>query len=200
MLFTNASNLIRYSFAFTLVLFCTNIDAAEVSDRVLRLETTVNAPVNEVWKLWSDSAAAETFLAPKVNIELKLGGPYEVIFNAADDRMTTKGCKLLSYAPGEMISFQWSLPGDMFPNFPKAATWVVVTMHSIDSSHTRLIIEQLGWGTGAEWDHAYTHMENGWNMVIEQTHQRFQSGPIDWPKQFQMWKERARQAHPESAP
>lgn len=92
------------------------------SERALRLERIVNAPSSAVWEAWTTAGGLKSFLAPQANIERKIGGAFEVFFNPADERMSTKGCKLLSYLPEEMISFQWSLPGDVFPELPKAAT------------------------------------------------------------------------------
>jgi hypothetical protein len=81
--------------------------------RMIRAEATVKAPVAEVWQAWTTSAGAETFFAPKANIQLALGRPYEIYFDPKDERKGTKGLKILSYAPEEMISFQWNAPPEM---------------------------------------------------------------------------------------
>lgn len=166
-------------------------DASADAERALRVQVTVKAPVNAVWEVWSTTEGSQTFFAGKTNIQLKIGGPYEIFFNPADERMSTQGCKVLSYAPQQMVSFQWSLPGDMFPDIPKAATWVVVQMRPTSANRTEVTITQLGWGMGPEWDRAYNHMENGWKMVAAQIEQRFEHGPIDWEAQAMMWKQRA---------
>lgn len=162
--------------------------AATAPERVLRVEVTVNAPVEAVWKVWSAAEGVQTFLAQKANIEFKIGGPYEIYFNPADERMSTKGCKLLSYAPREMISFQWILPGDLFPQLRKTPTWVVVQMRPAGAGRTAVTISQLGWGHTPEWDRAYAHMEKGWQMAAAMLQQRFDRGPIDWAAQRMMWQ------------
>jgi uncharacterized protein YndB with AHSA1/START domain len=81
----------------------------------IHAEVVVNAPQSEVWLAWATDEGARTFLAPKTNIDTRIGGPYEIFFNPADDRMSTKGMKVLSYVPGEMLSFEWCLPKDEFP-------------------------------------------------------------------------------------
>jgi uncharacterized protein YndB with AHSA1/START domain len=162
------------------------------AERALRVQVTVAAPVSAVWQAWSTTQGAQTFLAPKTHIQAQIGGPYEIFFNPADERVSTQGCKVLSYLPQQMISFQWTLPPDMFPDFPKAATWVVVQMHPAGADRTDVAITQLGWGSGPVWNRAYVHMQRGWEMAAAQLKQRFEHGPIDWPAQHMMWKERAR--------
>jgi hypothetical protein len=62
----------------------------------VRVEATVAAAVASVWRAWTTSQGAETFFAERANIDLRLGGPYEIFFNPADERMSTKGRKVLS--------------------------------------------------------------------------------------------------------
>lgn len=170
------------------------------SERALRLERIVNAPSSAVWEAWATADGLKSFLAPQANVEPRIGGAYELFFNPADERMSTKGCKLLSYLPGEMISFQWSLPGDVFPELPKAATWVVVQLRPQEGGRTEVRVTQLGWGTGPIWDRAYTHMQTGWEMAVTMLEQRLERGPIDWEAQRRMWQDARRQVAQHSHP
>ncbi len=72
--------------------------------RMIRQEALVAASVAEAWRAWSTSEGAREFFAPQANIALEVGGPYEIFFDPADETQGTKGLKLLSYAPLEMIS------------------------------------------------------------------------------------------------
>src|ERR1700756_5794764 len=92
--------------------------------RAVRVEATVDAPVSEVWRLWTTSQGAEEFFAQQANIELAIGGPYEIQFDPKDETSGTKGLKILSYMPEEMISFQWNAPTE-YPEVRKGGTWVV---------------------------------------------------------------------------
>lgn len=53
---------------------CCSATAFAKLPRMIRVEATVNAPLAEVWQAWTISAGAETFFAPKVNIQLAIGG------------------------------------------------------------------------------------------------------------------------------
>lgn len=160
------------------------------AERALCIDVIVNAPSSTVWEAWSSAEGLETFFAQKAHVEGKIGGAYEIFFEPTDERFSTKGCTLLSYLPQEMISFEWTLPRDMFPQLASARTWLVVQLRPAGAGRTALRMTQLGWGTGEIWDRAYSHMQAGWQMVAKQLEQRFEHGPIDWVAQRQMWEER----------
>jgi uncharacterized protein YndB with AHSA1/START domain len=151
--------------------------------REVRVETTIKAPVAEVWRAWTTSAGAQEFFAPKTNIRLAIGGPYEIYFDPKDESKGTKGLKILSYAPEEMISFQWNAPPDM-PEVRDGGTWVVVQMRP-EGTQTHVTITHLGWKDGAEWDRAYQHFTRGWSDLMGRLEFRFANGPIDWSKEVE---------------
>lgn len=156
--------------------------------RVVRVEANVKAPVSEVWRVFTTSEGAEEFFAQEANIKLAIGGPYEIQFDPKDERSGTKGLKILSYAPEEMISFQWNAPPEM-PEVRSGGTWVVVEMHPLDAYDTHVTITHLGWKNGPEWDRAYGHFQRGWSELISRLEKRFTDGPIDWSKQAMMYQE-----------
>jgi uncharacterized protein YndB with AHSA1/START domain len=164
-----------------------------VNARAVRVEGTVNAPVEQVWRVFTTSEGAEEFFAQKANIELAIGGPYEIQFDPKDERSGTKGLKILSYAPGEMISFQWNAPPEL-PEVRNGGTWVVVEMKAVDANRTHVTITHLGWKTGPQWDQAYVHFQSGWGELMARLEKRFTDGPIDWSKQPMMYQE-AKGAH-----
>lgn len=164
------------------------IDTATASARVIRVEGDVHAPVSEVWRVFTTSRGAEEFFAQKANIHLAIGGPYEIQFDPNDDRSGTKGLKILSYAPEEMISFEWNAPPEM-PEVRNGGTWVVVALRPLDAYTTHVTITHLGWKQGREWDIAYAHFQQGWAELMARLEKRFTDGPIDWNKQPMMYQE-----------
>jgi len=158
------------------------------SARVVRVEADIHAPVSEVWRVFTTSQGAEEFFAQKANIGLAIGGPYEIQFDPKDERSGTKGLKVLSYAPEEMISFQWNAPVQ-FPEVRNGGTWVVVEMRPKSADVTHVSINHLGWKEGPEWDQAYLHFEQGWSELISRLQKRFTEGPIDWSDQHMMYQD-----------
>src|SRR6185312_2551105 len=86
-------------------------------------------------------------------------------------------------------SFQWRLPGDLFPELAEATMWMVVQLRPVETDRTEVRITQLGWGAGPLWDSAYSHMQHGWQMAAAQLWQRFERGPLDWGAPCGMWQE-----------
>ncbi len=165
------------------------ITAAETGPaRAVRVEGTIKAPVSEVWRVWTTSQGAEEFFAEKANIRVAIGGPYEIQFDPKDERSGTKGLNILSYAPEEMISFQWNAPPEM-PEVRNGGTWVVVQMRPEGADRTRVTVTHLGWKEGPEWDRAYVHFTRGWSDLMNRLERRFIVGPIDWNKERMMYQE-----------
>ena len=103
-------------------------------------------------------------------------------------RSGTKGLKILSYAPEEMISFQWNAPPE-YPDVRNGGTWVVVQMRQEGTDRTRVTVTHLGWKEGPEWDRAYDHFVRGWDDLMKRLERRFTDGPIDWSKERMMYQD-----------
>lgn len=158
------------------------------SSRSVRAEAVVHAPVSEVWRVWSTSAGAEEFFAEKANIQLSIGGPYEIQFDPKDERSGTKGLRILSYAPEEMISFQWNAPPE-YPDVRNGGTWVVVQMRPEGPNWTLVTVTHYGWKNGPQWDRAFAHFVLGWGGLMKRLERRFTDGPIDWTKERMMYQD-----------
>lgn len=151
----------------------------EGRERAIRKEVQVRAKPGEVWTAWTTREAA-TFFAPAVNIEMRSGGPYEILFDPNDDRQGTRGLQLLSYLPEEMVSFQWNAPPE-FPTVRAIPTFVVVQI-TPSGAFTKVTLTQLGWREGPEWDAVFTYFTKAWDIVLARLQDRFEKGPIDWEK------------------
>lgn len=162
--------------------------AETLSSRAVRAEATIQAPVSDVWRVWTTSQGAEEFFAQKANIQLAIGGPYEIQFDPKDERSGTKGLRILSYAPEEMISFQWNAPTE-YPEVRKGGTWVVVQMRPEGPNRTHVTLTHLGWRDGPEWDQAFAHFVRGWGELMKRLERRFTDGPIDWSKERMMYQQ-----------
>lgn len=161
----------------------------EASGHALRAEVSVSASPAEVWRAWSTSEGAQTFFAPKANIELAVGGLYEIFFNPADERLSTKGMKVVGFTPERMISFGWRAPADM-ANMPGDGTWVIVELQPESGGTTHVTVRQVGWQSAADYDLAVKHYSRGWAEALQRLQRRFAQGPIDWPAEAMLWQER----------
>ena len=153
------------------------------TDRVLIKRIDVKASLDEVWQAWSTSEGAQTFFAPDALIELRLDGPYELYFmqDAPAGQQGSEGCRILSFVPGEMLSFTWNAPPHL-PDVRKQRSFVVLRFEKLPDGLVRVNMHHRGWGEGEQWDQAYAYFDRAWDIVLSRLKQRFQEGPIDWEK------------------
>ena len=50
-------------------------------EKSIYVEVTVPANPEEVWNAWTTEEGIKSFFAPECNIELKVGGAYELLFD-----------------------------------------------------------------------------------------------------------------------
>jgi uncharacterized protein YndB with AHSA1/START domain len=145
------------------------------ADRVIRGEVVVDAPVAEVWKVWTTEEGIKSFFAPECNIELRVDGPFEMFFLLDEEpgRRGGEGVRFLAVQPEKMLSFTWNAP----PHLPDARsqwTHVVLRFFEADGGRTRLTLAHDGWGQGGEWDEAYAYFERAWlELVLPNLVKRF---------------------------
>jgi hypothetical protein len=103
---------------------------------------------------------------------------------------------VLSVLPGEMFSYEWSAP-PQFAHARPQRTWVVLTFHAVDATHTRLRLVHLGWDEmkaknpdhAEEWDKVREYFQKAWPYVLGNLQRRFDEGPR-WDAQGKsLWKE-----------
>jgi len=166
-----------------------------ISGRVIRKEVRVNASVEKVWKAWTTNNGATMFFAPKAKIELTPGGRYELYFDleAPKGSQGGEGCRVLSFLPMEMLSFEWNAP----PEFPgvrrqqmQKHTWVIVQFYSLAKDETRVRLTHLGWREAEEWEKVFQYFLRAWDVVLGRLERMFSVGPIDWGNPYSPPKDR----------
>lgn len=154
-------------------------------DRAIRKEITVNGPLEEVWRLWTTSDGAKRFFAPDAKIGLRMLGPYELYFNTESPRGTqgSEDCRILSYVPREMLSFEWNAPPE-YPNVRKERSWVVIQLIPADK-RVRVKLTHLGWGEGEEWDRVHDYFIRPWDLVLGRLEHVLSTGKqVDWENAY----------------
>ncbi len=150
--------------------------------RVIRKEVLVPASAADVWRAWTTTEGVTTFFAPKANIDLSLGGPYEVYF-LLDNPPGTRGsedCKVVLFDPDKhTFSVSWNAPPHL-PLARKEKTRVEVRLTE-EGGKTRVVLHQSGWKEGPEAQACYEYFQKAWDVVLARLVQRFETGkPIDW--------------------
>lgn len=152
---------------------------------MIRKAVILPASVDETWQAWTTTEGVTTFFAPEASVELAVGGDYEMYFDPKQPEglRGSEGCKILSFVPGEMLSFTWNAP----PSIPEVRgehTWVVLTFHALEPKKTQVSLIHLGWQVGEQWQKALQYFDRAWEVVLGRLHYRFQKEPINWKSPF----------------
>lgn len=171
--------------------------AAEVPPDKLKpvdVEVLVRGSLADVWKAWTTNEGVRQWFAPGSNIDLRIGGPYEIFF-APDAPAGQKGgedLKALAYLPQEMLAFEWSAP----PKFTKVRphrSWVVVRFADLGDGTVRVRLTNAGFQEGAaahpsdveEWAQVREYFSKAWPFVLENCRKHFaKTGSDDATRQM----------------
>jgi hypothetical protein len=159
---------VRTSAALLLTVLATSGLSAEVRDtsyvtasgeRVLRIETDVAAPVEEVWKAFATAEGLSRWLAADLAVDLRVGGSVTPR-NTASGRIGTTGVAtldLVNYLERDLITFRIHLD-DRFSETIREdddRLQEIVRLVPAGTNGTRVVTSMVGWGTGRIWDDAY---------------------------------------------
>jgi uncharacterized protein YndB with AHSA1/START domain len=156
--------------------------ASTSSDRILRAEITVNAPVADVWRAWTTAEGIATFFAPKGRVDLRVDGTYDVWFNPSGGpgERGAEGMRILDVDPPRRLAFTWNAPPSI-PTIRDKRTVVILDFRAKGDGATVLRFTQEGWGDGPDWDKAYDYFDRAWGaIVLPRLLYRFEKGPLDW--------------------
>ncbi len=155
--------------------------AAAVTDRVLHKEVTVPGTLSDVWRLWTTDDGLRSFFSPNSHIELRVGGPFEILFSM-DSPVGERGsedCRILSWLPERMLSYEWNAPPSLGPMRQKHSH-VVILFEEAGPGKVRVDFNQYGWGEGEGWQKVYEYFDRAWSYVLGNFEKRMTSGPINW--------------------
>ena len=157
------------------------VSLKDQSDKILRKEIVVPATLGQVWNAWTTTEGLKTFFSSEAKVELAVDGPYEIYFNleAPYGLRGSEDCRVLSYLPMEMLSFSWNAPSE-FGELRNKHTIVILQFEEVEPGKVKVVLSQLGWGKGEDWDKLYDYFDKAWSFVLGNLKKRFAAGPIDW--------------------
>jgi len=151
-------------------------DSEVPNERILHKEVVVHATVGEVWRAWTTSAGMAEWWVKESNIELRVLGPFELymIPDAPEGQRGAEGCRVLSYVPMEMLSFEWNFPPTLASlRASGAKTHVVLRIDDLNDGTARVRLDQLGWQSGEDWDAGYRYFDRAWGHVVSLLEKHF---------------------------
>ena len=154
-----------------------------ITDREIYKEVTVKASLDDVWRAWTSNDGANEFFSPYTKIECRVGGPFEIYFSAPNEaprgERGSEGCRVLSFLPKSMLSFEWNAPPKFGP-LRYVYTRVVIKFEPVGTDSVKVKFHHLGWGADPGWNEIYDYFDKAWGYVLANFQKRFETGPIKW--------------------
>lgn len=143
----------------------------------------VDASLDSVWKAYTTAKGLRTFVAPVVDIDLRVGGIREASYDP-DARVGDDGNILnefLAYLPQEMLAMRVKRTPTGFP-FPEVVKelWTVIHLDELGERRVRVTATMLGFEAGEPWDTLYETFERDNATELRRLVERFDSGPVNW--------------------
>ena len=110
-------------------------------------EGVVNAPVERVWKAFTEKSVIEQWMVAKTDIQLKVGGTWRTSYSkdsSLDDDMAIHHT-ILAFDPGRMLAFRTVKYPKNFPYPEITSTWTVVYFEAVDGNRTRVTTRMMGF-------------------------------------------------------
>ena len=106
---------------------------------ILHLSFITSASPEKLWSALTSPAELTRWAAPRVQVELRIGGAYEHHYrpNLPAGRRGLEGMRIISYVPSKMLSYAGA-----------SDTWVVWT---IEPAGDQQVLHYHMLGTGDEW-------------------------------------------------
>ena len=145
----------------------------DTPEHVLSLERIIDAPVDKVWRCWSEPALLERWFCPKpwyvtdVRIDLKPGGEFSSVMNGPDGEKFDNLGVLLEIEPGRrLVTTDAFRPGWI----PNGRPFMVAEMTIEDAGHgkTRYAVRAMHWTAEAKQEHEDMGFQEGWGAAADQ--------------------------------
>jgi uncharacterized protein YndB with AHSA1/START domain len=163
--------------------------------RVLQLSAVVQAPPQQVWEAFVTDAGWTSWASPVGFVELKIGGAIESSYSPDARKGDPNNIinRIEAYVPGRLLVIRNVQAPAGFPGaeaFGKTVTVLEFTPQGAGA--TRVVLSNIGYGQGADFDTVYGHFEWGNAYALDGLQRRFRDGPVNWKDVFE--KARAAQA------
>jgi uncharacterized protein YndB with AHSA1/START domain len=134
----------------------------------------VAATPAQVFASWTQPAELSKYFGSKHNVDLEVGGRYEILFEHDGGTIGSNGCQVLGWVPDRMLCFSWNAP-PMFAAERELRTWVTVLLEPGLDDGCRLELHHVGFGEGGNWDAVHDYFDAAWGRVLEGLVARFAS-------------------------
>jgi uncharacterized protein YndB with AHSA1/START domain len=127
--------------------------------RALEMEVTIDAPIEAVWKAFSEADEMTRWFAPAASIDGGEGGRLWISWGPAAEGEA----KIEVWEPNRRIAWRESGP----PDASGEATSMLVDFEIEGKGGSTVVrLVHSGFGDSADWDQMYDAMESGWAYFL----------------------------------
>lgn len=148
----------------------------DVAGDVLRHEAIVDAPVEDVWKAFTTKEGIESWMVPKADIDLRVGGKMRTHYDPKGQLGDENSIEntILSYEPLRMLSIKATKAPANFPHKEAIkGMWSVIRFEPMEDGRTRVICTGLGYGDDPASQELRGHFEKGNAWTLKKLQERF---------------------------
>jgi hypothetical protein len=134
-------------------------------EKVLRIECTIPAKVDDAWRLFTTADGLKKWAAPVVSIDLRVGGTILTNYDESKSVHDPGAIRLTiaNYLEDQMITLKIRL-NDKFPariRREDGHLQEIIQLQDLGNGNTRITSSMIGWGAGPDWDKAYKFFAAG---------------------------------------
>jgi len=147
-----------------------------VHTRDITFELELDVTIAQAWKCWTESKELEKWLTIMARVDPRLGGGYELFWDPTNHNdNSTLGCKITSYVPNQVLSFEWRgpVPFATIMNVEPVPTWVVVSFEALSADKSLIHFRHSGWLESKVWQEARDWQSNAWMGAFEELKMMF---------------------------
>ncbi len=127
---------------------------------------TLTAPRSAVWRAWTDQQELAKWFDRDARVELRAGGPYEILFlmDNPPDLQGGEGNTVQAFSAEKSLDFTWNAPPDFGP-LRDIRTHVRIELSDADNG-TDLTLTHDGWGVATDWSPVREYFDRAWDHVM----------------------------------
>ena len=152
-------------------------------ERVMQMEVKVNGTIDDVWRMFTTSSELQTFMAPVIDVDFKMGGKWEASYDPAAKLGSTENIinEIILYVPYEMYAIKCVRPPTGFANDE-----VIKSMYSTmqfeksGNNKVKIVFKGFGWKNKEEFNKLWEPSLMANRCVLEWFVMRQQKGPLNW--------------------
>jgi uncharacterized protein YndB with AHSA1/START domain len=153
---------------------------------VIRLERTIPAPPDRVYRAWLDPALLARWMAPgnltvsRAEVDERAGGHYRIWQADAGAASGGFDCEIAELVPGQRIVFRWGFVGPERRDGPAFDSLLTITLREAPggATHLTLVHERLG-DLAAAMPQVAANVGPGWEAVLDKLAGRFAAGQLE---------------------